>query len=537
MKKIIFAFAISLVLFSCQEDLLNTVPDDRISTEIFWQTEDDAILGANALYPTMDPIVSPKGYLLTSIFGYDGITDVCHTNRLFEANSIIEAGNADATFDRFLNEWDAAYTAIRRANDFFANVDRVEVKDADLIERLKSEVRTIRAYHYMKLAMLYGDVPLVTKNIDKEEGKTITRTPVSEVWDYVEEELTSAALDLPVKYTGNNIGRITQGAALGLKARAMLYAGRFAEAAAAAKKVIDDKNYSLHNSYEELFQYGGENSSEVIIDHQFAKDSYSAKYYFHILGPWSLIPGSNGSMFVPTKKLVDMYEMSNGLPITDVASGFDPASPYENRDPRLKQSIFVTGMELPNGNTYNTVPHDGDATDPVGGTLYTTTTGWNIKKYVTAEDMADFANSGINLILMRYAEVLLTYAEAKIELDEIDNTVYSAINEVRARQSVEMPAIAEGLSQAELRDVVRKERTIELAFEGTRLFDIRRWKIAHEVMVEPVYGMTYPDETGDLVTIKIDGYDRVFDSERDYLWPIPQKERELNTNLVQNNKW
>lgn len=228
--------------------------------------------------------------------------------------------------------------------------------------------------------------------------------------------------------------------------------------------------------------------------------------------------------------------MKNGLPISDPESGFDPENPYENRDPRLKQSIFVTGETLPDGGIFNSIPGDADATDPVGGTLYTTTTGWNVKKYIASDDFNTPKNSGINLVLIRYAEVLLTYAEAKIELNQIDQSVYDAINEVRGRVSVEMPPIADGLSQGQLREVVRKERAIELAFEGTRLFDIRRWEIAHEVMLGEVYGMTYT-AGGELVTIKVESYNRVFDQGRDYLWPIPQRERELNPNLEQNPKW
>ncbi|MGQ7871014.1 RagB/SusD family nutrient uptake outer membrane protein [Sunxiuqinia sp. sy24] len=526
MKKIIGLLSIVSFLFSCQESLLDTVPDDRISTEIFWQTEDDAILGANALYPTLDG---------NRLFSYDGITDLVHTNRLFEDNSIIEAGNADASFSRFLSEWDAAYTAIRRANDFFENIDRVEADNTTLISQLKGEVRTIRAYHYLKLVMLFGDVPLITTSINVDEGNVLTRDPAADIWDYISTELTTAAGELPASYSGNDKGRVSKGAALGLKARGMLYAGRYAEAAAAAKQVMDLGVYSLYNSYEDLFQYDGENCNEIILDRQFAKDVLSNNYY-NTLGPWSLVPGSVGSVYVPTKKLVDMYEMNNGLSITDSESGFDPYNPYDNRDPRLKQSIFVTGMELPNGKIYNTLPNDPNATDPVGGTLYTTTTGWNIKKYIADSDNSTPGNSGINLILLRYAEVLLTYAEAKIELNEIDNSVYNAINQVRGRVSVNMPEIATNLSQDVLREIVRKERAIELAFEGTRLFDIRRWNIAHEVMPETVYGMTY-EENGSLVTIEITGYNRVFDASRDYLWPIPQKERELNPNLDQNPKW
>ncbi len=526
MKKIVYILLSVFILSSCQEDLLTTVPDDRISTEIFWQTENDAILAANAVYPTLDG---------NAIFAYDGITDVVHTNRLFEDNSIIEAGNADATLSRFLNEWDADYTAIRRVNDFMENIDRIETDNTGLISRLKGEVRTIRAYHYTKLAMLFGDVPLITTSINVEEGKTITRDAVSSIWDFVSTELTEAAVDLPKEYTGDDKGRVTKGAALALKARAMLFAGRYSEAATAAKQVMDLQVYSLYNSYENLFQYEGENCNEVILDRQFAKDVLANNYY-NVIGPWSLIPGSAGSVYVPTKKLMDMYEMNNGLSITNPESGFDPQNPYENRDPRLKQSVFVTGASLPNGKTFNSIPGDAAATDPVGGTLYTTTTGWNIKKYIANSDFDTPSNSGINLILIRYAEVLLTYAEAKIEMNEIDASVYSAINDVRARESVNMPAISSSLSQGQLREIVRKERTIELAFEGTRLFDIRRWRIAHEVMPGKVYGMTYNDN-GTLVTVNIDGYNRVFDEGRDYLWPIPQRERELNPNLEQNPKY
>ena len=526
MKKIIVLISIAFFLSSCQENLLETVPDDRISTEIFWQSDNDAILAANALYPTLDG---------NNLFSYDGITDVFHTNRLFESNSILEAGNADASFSRFLSEWDAAYTAIRRANDFFENIDQLETENTQLVNRLKGEVRTIRAFHYIKLVMLFGDVPLIISSINVEDGKTLTRDPASSVWDYVSSELSTAAGELPDSYTGNDIGRVSKGAALGLKARAMLYAERYSEAASAAKQVIDLGVYSLYNSYEDLFQYGGENCNEVILDRQFANDVLSNNYY-NTLGPWSLVPGSSGSVYVPTKKLVDMYEMKNGLPITDAESGFDPYNPYENRDPRLKQSIFVTGMELPNGDIFNSLPNDPAATDPVGGTLYTTATGWNVKKYISNSDMSTPANSGINLILLRYAEILLIYSEAKIELNELDNLVYDAINQVRGRESVEMPEIAQNLSQSELREIVRKERAIELAFEGTRLFDIRRWQIAHEVMPKNVYGMTY-DDNGTLETIEISGYNRVFDSNRDYLWPIPQREKELNPNLVQNPNW
>jgi hypothetical protein len=151
--------------------------------------------------------------------------------------------------------------------------------------------------------------------------------------------------------------------------------------------------------------------------------------------------------------------------------------------------------------------------------------------------MATPNNCGINLILLRYAEVLLTYAEAKIESNSIDQSVLDAINEVRARPDVNMPAITGTFTQAELRKIVRDERSVELAFEGRRYFDIRRWKIAETVIPGIVYGMTYVDPNGALTTIALTGFNKAFDKNRDYLWPIPQRERELNPNLTQNPNW
>jgi hypothetical protein len=172
----------------------------------------------------------------------------------------------------------------------------------------------------------------------------------------------------------------------------------------------------------------------------------------------------------------------------------------------------------------------------MGSSFYATTTGATIKKYINNEDYAALTNSGINIILLRYAEVLLTYAEAKIELGQADQSVYDAINRVRQRGDVNLPPLAPGLSQSELRNAVRNERTIELAFEGHRLFDIRRWKIAETVLPGNKQGITYT-LNGQLVTTQVQGFDIIFNKERDYLWPIPQKEKELNPGLVQNPNW
>ncbi len=524
MKRIKYNIALLLaasMFHACSKDLLNTTPNDRISTDLFWKTERDATLAANAVYTFLEGV---------NIFTWDGLSDIGHRNTLFSVEASIERGQLDALNGKVFAEWDDAYTGIRAANNFLANADLVKTSNATLINRLKGEVKVIRAYQYIKLASLFGDVPLVTTTISLEEGRKLTRTPVVQIWDFVSKELTEAA-DMLDK-TSSEKGRVTKGAALALKARAMLFAGRFTEAAAAARQVMDLNVYSLYPAYETLFSYAAENNVEVILDKQFIKDNYSNNV-FSQMAPYS--QRASGSFYVPTKKLVDSYQMINGRSISDPASGFDPRNPYVNRDPRLKYSIFVPGDVLPDGKIYNTRPNSNTA-DAIGYSFITTSTGFNVKKYINKEDLAQPANSGINIILLRYAEVLLTYAEAKIEANQIDQTVVNAINAVRQRKDVNMPALSAPGSREAMREIVRHERLVELAFEGLRYFDLRRWRIAENVLPGKVYGMTYL-ENNNLVTVEVQAFEKLFNKDRDYLWPIPQRERELNPNLTQNPNW
>ncbi|HEU5293124.1 MAG TPA: RagB/SusD family nutrient uptake outer membrane protein, partial [Cyclobacteriaceae bacterium] len=313
-------------------------------------------------------------------------------------------------------------------------------------------------------------------------------------------------------------------------ARYMLYAARYQEAADAAAAVKGLGVYSIIPVYKNLFAYATENSAEIIFDIQFVKGTFGNDIY----GVFAQRSVSGRSLFVPTKNLVDAYEMTNGLPITDPGSGFNPATPYVNRDPRLAYSIFVDGDILPNGAVFN--PKPGGGSDAVGATFTVSPTGFNVEKYVHAADLTTPNNTGINFILMRYAEVQLIYAEAKIELNQIDATVLDAINSVRQRADVNMPAIGAGKTQDELRNIVRHERLVEFAFEGLRYLDIRRWRIAENVMPGKVYGMTYTNTGGNLVTVEVPAWNNTWDN-RNYLWPVPQAEVDQNAGLGQNDGW
>lgn len=511
------------IFLGCNKDLLNTIPNDRVTSVIFWGTDQDAVLAANAIYSKL-----PNPDIFTN---WDAMSDIGHVTLGWRDQSIMEKGAYDATIAPVLTIWNNNYAAIQAANIFLGNVDKIEAKDPALISNLKGQVRVLRAFFYINLAELYGDVPLITAEISLEDSRKVTRAPVEQVWDFISTELLGAADLLPV--TQAEKGRITKGAALGLAARAMLSAHRYQEAADAAKKVIDLGVYKLYPSYQKLFSYEAENNEEVVFDKQYIKNLQSNNI-FSLTTPNSVFPQVNS--FVPTKNAVDAYQMNNGKDITDPTSGFDPKNPYKNRDPRLGYSIFVLGDALPNGKIYDSRPGSGTA-DGIGFSENTTATGFNVKKYVNVEDMGTPNNCGINIIYLRYAEVLLMYAEAKIELNQIDQSVLDAINAVRQRPDVNMPPIQNLLSQDDMRKIVRHERLVELAFEGLRYFDIRRWRIAENVIPGIIQGMTYNNDADQLVTISITGFLKIFDKNRDYLWPIPQTERLMNPSLTQNPGW
>lgn len=518
--KLYTSIFIILTTVGCNKELLNTVPNDRITSDIFWKTEKDAIIASNALYTFLDG---------TSQLQRDVFSDIAHTNTQYGDYKAIELGAYNALSPVIEAEWTNDYKGIHGANYFLENIGRVVTSDAQKITHLTGEVRFLRAYFYINLVFIYGNVPLITKSLTIDEARKVVQNPAGDVWDFVYKELNDAVGELPI--IADDKGRITKGAALALNARAMLYAKRYDQAAVLAKAVMDLGEYSLYPTYQKLFSYAAENNNEVILDKEFVKDVY-ANNVMELFSPFSIL--SNGVVIVPLKKIADAYQMTNGKNIDDAGSTFDPYNPYINRDPRLKYSVWTPGDILPNGAIFDSRPNSGTA-DAVGSNYQVSVTGFNVKKYYNGEDLNDLSNCGINIILIRYAEILLTYAEAKIELNQIDASVYDAIDQLRKRPDVNMPLISQPQTQVELRATLHHERMVELAFEGQRFFDIRRWGSAEEVFNVPIAGLTYINN-GQLATVSQPGVVRSF-QQRDYLWPIPQKEMDLNKNLQQNTGW
>jgi len=513
-----FAVAVGVALLAagCDDDFLTTLPPDQVSGAVFWTQQKDAELAVVALYN--------QNQAEERTVRLDAQTDNAWAQQSFDSRYIIAQGAADALNGTFLSVWNQAYTGIRRANEVLANIDKIEViSPASLRDRLKGEAKFWRAYHYFYLVNLYGDVPLYTTPIEIPEGQAATRTPRAQVIDQVLKDLDEAAAVLPTTYAAAERGRVTKGAALAYRAAAALHEGRWAIAEDAAKAVIDLNVYKLHPNYADLTRYAGDNSAELILT-DVREKGVRGQGLFGSIAQGSLL---GTSTLVPIRELIDFYQMKDGLP-TSQSTLDRPDAPYADRDPRMYATVVFPGASYC-GITYNSLPGSKTA-DEIRKDFNTTSTGFNFIKYVDCADRNDRGNSGVDYILMRYADVLLMYAEAKIEQNEIaDGAARNAINEVRTRAG--MPAIATGLSQAALRDAVRYERRAEFVLEGRRLFDIRRWKIAEQVMPGQKFGIDYV-EGGQ--TKKYVADNRAFNPARDYLWAIPQRELDLAPGLKQN---
>jgi hypothetical protein len=364
----------------------------------------------------------------------------------------------------------------------------------------------------------YGGVPLVLDPPDRETQSELPRASREEVVAQVLADLDEAAAVLPLKSGGAKAGHATKGAALALKAKVLLFeasplfsggSGNWQAAADAAKAVMDiaaDAGYGLFDDYRALFLPENENNKEVIFDVQFI--------YPDLGHSFDLIDKQYNTN-APLLNLAEAYQMANGKAITEAGSGYDAAHPYVGRDPRLYQTIVFPG--------------DTFMTEEVTPSRFAIT-GYGLKKYSIYDKgeppagMSDLKSgqSETNYIVLRYADILLMYAEAANEAVGPNASVYDALNEVRKRAG--MPEYAEIYSKEQLRDIIRHERRIEFAGEGMYYNDIRRWKTAETVMNAMIY--------------KYDGSaieTRKFDAARDYWWPIPQTEMDLNPALEQNS--
>lgn len=522
MKKYILILSSALLMVSCS-DFLDREPKDALSPGTFWKTEADAKLALTGCYRDFEDSYS--------IMYRDCGSDNAYNFHRHEGWQAIGDGSMSPGDP---GNSDFSYTTINNCNEFLENIDKVNFVTPGLKDNYIAEIKFIRAYRYFIMSQSYGGVPLVTKTFATPNEAKLPQTPRAEIEEFIISELKAAIPNLLVSAES---GRITKSAGQALLMRMYLFKGMYNEALQTAKEI---SGHNLLPSYESVFLLENKGSEESILEYEHLENDMSMD-----LTPF--LPNGNGgwSSVVPVQSLVDAYETIDGLTIDEAKAlgKYDETNPYFNRDPRLRQTIIYPG-QLWEGATYSSII-SGDKNHPLKEDN-STKSGYNFKKYFNNLDQfpdRDFWNTSRSMILFRYAEVLLTIAEAKIELNLIDEEMYNALNKVRNRAGLPNVDKTKYNTQSKLRELVRRERRVEFAFEGMRRWDIIRWGIAKDVMNGPVYGAkqgtilneTY--ENGDK-KLKLDGAHfyietRKFENKNNLL-PIPQTAIDKNNRLKQN---
>ncbi|MHB8206420.1 RagB/SusD family nutrient uptake outer membrane protein [Mucilaginibacter sp.] len=503
------------------------------------------------------------------------------------AGNVPDGNTADAYY--------VCYQQIRAVNQLFANISKVPLLSATKTQML-AEARFLRAWYYFILLEHYGGVPIVGNAIyDYTQVIPTKRSTFDQCVTYITGQCDSAAQVLPLVQTSLNYGRASGGACLALKARVLLYAAsplfnkpssmasvqapfdiasaavkplvgypsynatRWATAEAAAMAVIQTNAYQLFTDSVNLPGYGEEKPFQYLFTIRKTStlpgNAINNEYIFQLMFPPNDYledlfqppsrTGANGAF--PYQGTVDAFPMANGKAITDPTSGYDPTNPYAKRDPRLAATIIydqsLLGNRTPNGQIQGYSPVDiyltnnnGTLSGGTDAVYQGTPTGYYHNKMLDPDAIANgllLNPTQRCLPLMRYADILLDYAEAANENEGPTTLVYQYVNEIRQRAGLNPYALPTGLTQAQMRAAIQTERQCELAYEGYRFFDVRRWLIADQTENIEAQGMEV-DRTLTTTTYKIFPVRKHNFTPKMYLWPFPQAEIGKGGGLVQN---
>ncbi len=522
-----------LLLFSCNS--LDQEPRDKYTDATFWQSADNAETIVNMAYNQM--------YSAEKLWNDEGISDNVIEGRDNNDGRIMRNGLADPSLGRFAGEWKWAYEGIKTSHKYLDNVDRVPDLSTSLKDKRKAEIRFIRAFIYFRLVSFYGDVPFFTTDITLEQSKVISRTPKATVLKFIHDELDDIVQYLPARnasFGDENRGRITKAAALAFQARAYLYESNWAKVEECTNKLINEQGtygtYGLFENYENLFHTENKYNKEVILDYAYTT-AYRTWNQMYSRVPMSL--GAFLNSCAPTQELVDSYVTSNGLPIAKDAT-YKESDPYKNRDPRLTYTVVYDGYKWtkPDGTVTTIIIKPGTNSDDTwqGTNSNRSITGYYIRKYYDPESTTSESNYSQhnNIIMFRYADVLLMYAEAMFEQGKMSQIVWDAtIKAIRTRAGFSGDALnyPSTLSASDMRDLIRCERRSELALEGLRYFDIVRWKEGTKYLSTVVHGAKFANNNTAYITLDT----RRFNENKDYLWSVPRAQIQLNPNLKPNN--
>lgn len=516
MKKIIFLVLIFFALSSCDKDLLELTPLDKLSETSVWADKSLIELYVNSTYhavehdynQTMWSSLTDETYNI-----HDGGGFMVQKGELSSDN----VSNVSSIGNMF-NYWAKAYGAIRNINIYFSKVDTAPIDDAMKI-RMNAEMKFIRAFVYANLIFRYGGVPIIKNIFELGADYSVSRSSYDDCVTYICSELDGVIDDLPAKEPANQLGRASGDAAKALKSRVLLYAAsrlnnsnhdlnKWQKAADAAGALLS-AGYSLNGDYQRIFM---QDNKEIIFGRYFTQANSHNMHLYN---------GRNGSQGwggnCPTQNLVDDYEMINGKLPADPTSGFDSANPYVNRDPRFDASILHDGS-LWMGRETETFDSGLDSRQSTIQSWNASLTGYFLKKFIP--DNIPTAGSTVKptapYVFFRYGEILLNYAEAKFELGD-ESIARTYLNMIRAR--VNMPPVT--ATGDALRQAIYHERRIELAFEGHRFFDVRRWKIATETENIKLSAIRITKLVGGSKTYKTENLLTRSFADKHYLLPIP----------------
>lgn len=529
MKKLFLILILFLIIGSsgCEKFLYKKDPT-ATSFDEFYNTEEDLRRVIYSSYLDFFTTVSKRQLIF---YMKEGRSDNAYARIAGDYHQIIANGSMNSNSPLTAYYWTHNYQHIGRENEFIANADVPYVEDESVRKKYVNILKGLRIWHYFILTFEYGDIPFVLHQVNLEEAKR-PATPREEIVDTLLNLGEKVANNLPPDQYTTDSYMFNKYSFLALVMRYALYFKRYQLAARLAKEIIDSHNYELYPNYGDLFNYNADKTNkEFIIRMDMASHGNSGTNSFRDLGP-HFRTGNGQSYCVPTKALVDAYWTLQGRPIDK-----DPLhskeeyelNPSLNRDPRYSASIMGQG-DLFYGEKIDIY----DEASPMYHLAERSSrTGYWFKKFV---DPADAFKSSGNMVfpLLRYAEVLLTYAEAKIMLNDMDQLTMDCINQIRERAGLDMSEarvyLSDNRSQDEWIKLIRNERRIELAGEGLRYADIKRWRIAEDVLNQPVLGHTR-EVNGHLESIKVE--DRSF-SPNQYLWPINETILKINPNLKQN---
>jgi len=534
-KTLIYFVGLGMLVSSCEIEILDKQPLNQLATENFWISEKDAELALAGVYnkasawSTQHPIIE-----------FDANTDNGIDRKVNEVP--FSTGMLTSTNSDIENYWNTSYSHIAACNYFLENIERIVEMDASLKSEMIAEVRFLRAFAYYNMSQYWGGVPLVIETLTMDEANSVTSSTKETIVDFVLSELSVITQDLPATRPSNEHGRIIRGAALAIKGRLLMSENDWSAAATAFKEIIDLGVHSIDPDYMELFNGKKEQSSEIIFSRKYLENEIgnTIQLYYrpNVDGGWHHMN--------PFQSLVDAYLCVDGKTIED-SDLYDPLNPVVKdgnyyRDPRLLYTIYYPAISVIKGKMYHGHP---DSTT-VEGDLFTYDagmTGYCLRKYVNEEYEGDVYSGGSDIPIVRYAEVLLSYLECKIKNNDAitQELLDQTINQIRTRDAVNMPVVQE-TAPTELWEILKRERRVELAWEGLRYWDLIRWGEAAEVINGPFYGMKITDdpENYDRFRVGPDGHYYVIDlifRESDLPWPFPQDELDINSNLEQKANW